>query len=184
MPQKANLEANSTPGFRCYFPWVPLSRKPQIPLQGVLQLGEAQYKIQWPSSSPQLLYHTTYIYSTYSVPTPKPSFRGGNAGILLIEGNPGWKDMIKFTLCSLKLWVICFIPSHLTILDLNFCISCIPNSSQNSGHFPGIRCTLAAKSAMDGKGAAVGIQGAKHTKGRVHQLTYISLVLWSWCSMN
>lgn len=41
MPQKANLEANSTPGFRCYFSHEFLSdRKPQIPFQGVLQLRE------------------------------------------------------------------------------------------------------------------------------------------------
>lgn len=92
MPQKANLEANSTPGFRRYFSHEFLSdRKPQLHLLDTLAAGtsaegEAQYKIQWPSSSLRLLYHTMYIYSTYSVPTPKPSFREGNAGILFIEG--------------------------------------------------------------------------------------------------
>ena len=67
MPQKANLEANSTPGFRCYFPWVPL--RPQTPTSLVGYPCRGYFSWEKPStkSSGPVHPHCYYIILCISI---------------------------------------------------------------------------------------------------------------------
>ena len=164
----------ANPNFTCW-----------IPFQGVLQLREK------PSTKSSGAVHPHGYYIILCISILPIVFQPQNLVFVkemlescLLRGilvEKIWSNS-PFVLWS-YMWVICFIPSHLTILGLNFCISCIPKSSQNSGHFPGIRCTLASVLRNGWEGSnAVGLDSNPRCKA--HQKVGWGVCCFVLCQNN